>query len=163
MAAILGVDPTNLSRELSRLEKEGLLRSEVEGRQRYYTINPDYPYLKPLFVILRGSVGIVPTLRQTLSTVVGIDSAYVYGSFAKDEADAARDIDVLVIGRPQAEILAAEIRKAEKKLRREINYTVLRPHELRARLQAADSFVSDIWRGKRITLVHHAKNESATD
>jgi DNA-binding transcriptional ArsR family regulator len=48
MAAILGVDPTNLSRELSRLEREGLLRSEVEGRQRYYSINPGYPYLKPL-------------------------------------------------------------------------------------------------------------------
>src|ERR1700747_1506719 len=31
LASALGVDSTNLSRELARLEREGLLRSEIEG------------------------------------------------------------------------------------------------------------------------------------
>jgi len=32
LAVELQVDSTNLSRELARLEREGLLRSEIEGR-----------------------------------------------------------------------------------------------------------------------------------
>ena len=51
-----GADSTNLSRELARLAQEGFLRSAVEGRQFYYTVNRDYPYLKPVFAILKGLV-----------------------------------------------------------------------------------------------------------
>jgi predicted nucleotidyltransferase len=163
MAATLGVDPTNLSRELSRLEKEGLLQSEIEGRQRYYHINPAYPYLKPLFAMLGGSVGIVPTIQGALKGMDRVDAAYIYGSFAKNEADASSDIDLLIIGQPEQVMLAAEIRKAEKVLGREVNYTTLKPQELRLRLKAHDPFIADIWRGKRITLIEHAKNESPAD
>jgi DNA-binding MarR family transcriptional regulator len=46
LAAILEVDPTNLSRELTRWEKEGFLRSEVEGRQLYYSVDPSYRALR---------------------------------------------------------------------------------------------------------------------
>ena len=100
LAVILDVDSTNLSRELARLESDGLLQSEVEGRQRYYSINPDYAYLKPVFALLQGTVGIQPTLKRTLRAVSGIEAASIYGSFAKGEADAASDVDVLIIGQP---------------------------------------------------------------
>lgn len=161
MAGILDVDPTNLSRELTRLEKEGLLQSEVEGRQLYYTVNRRYPYLKPLFTMLRGSVGMVPTLKNSLARVAGIDSAYVYGSFAKNEADASSDIDLLIVGQPDQIVLASEIRRTEKMLRREINYTVFNQQELEQKLKARNPFVTDIWRGKRITLInHHEENQT---
>jgi predicted nucleotidyltransferase len=161
MAAMLGVDPTNLSRELSRLEREGLLRSEIEGRQRYYSIDPEYPYLKPLFAMLRGSIGVVPTLQRTLRGIEGIDAAYIYGSFAKDEADASSDIDLLIVGAPEQLALAAEIRRAEQVLKREINYTLLKPQELKRKLKARDAFITDVWRGKRITVIDHGQDEAA--
>ena len=56
LAVALGADSTNLSRELARLAQEGFLRSEVEGRQLYYSINRDYPYLKPIFALLKGLI-----------------------------------------------------------------------------------------------------------
>jgi len=163
MASTLGVDPTNLSRELARLEKEGLLESSVEGRQRYYRINPEYPYLKPLFTMLAGSVGLVPTLQNALKGIKQVEAAYIYGSFAKNETDASSDIDLLIIGQPEPRALATEVRKAEKVLHREVNYTVLKPQELRSRLKTHDAFVTDIWSGKRITLIDHAKDESTAD
>jgi predicted nucleotidyltransferase/DNA-binding transcriptional ArsR family regulator len=159
LAGELGVDPTNLSRELARLEKDGLLHSEVEGRQRYYTLNRNYPYLKPLFTMLQGSVGIVPALQAALGRVPAIEAAYLFGSFAKDEADASSDIDLLIIGYPDAALLASQIRGTEKTLRRDINYTVLGDRELRAKLKARDPFVADIWRGKRIALIDHAAEQ----
>ena len=162
LAAALHADSTNVSRELARLQREGFLRSEVEGRQLYYSVNPEYPYLKPVFALLRGSVGIQPTLKHALSSVPGIDSAWLYGSFAKNEADAASDIDLLIIGRPTHVQLASEIRKAEQALHREINYTVLTSQELKRRLAKRDAFIADVWNGKRIELIGNGHDQTPT-
>ena len=161
MAERLGVDPTNLSRELSRLEQDGFLCSEADGRQLYYSIDPAYPFLKPVFAMLASSVGLVPTLQSALGSIQGIDTAYLYGSFAKDEVDAASDIDVLIVGSPAPDALASALRKAEKLLHREINYTVLSAPELRRKLKARDPFFSDIWNGKRIALIEDGNQAAA--
>lgn len=162
LAVALGADSTNVSRELARLEREGFLRAEREGRQLYYSVNRDYPYLKPVFALLSSSVGIAPTLKRALKNVDGVDRAWIYGSFAKGEADAESDIDLLIVGRPDQAQLALEIRNAEQALKREINYTVLAFPELNRRLAAREAFLADIWNGKRIELVDHGDNQAAT-
>jgi predicted nucleotidyltransferase len=162
LATALHADSTNVSRELARLQREGFLRSEVEGRQLYYSVNPAYPYLKPVFTLLQGSVGIEPALKHALKSVPGIESAWLYGSFAKNEADAASDIDLLIVGRPDQARLAAVVRKAEQALHREINYTVLTSQELNRRLAKRDAFIADVWNGKRIELIGHGHDKTAT-
>ncbi|HEX3437679.1 MAG TPA: nucleotidyltransferase domain-containing protein [Pseudacidobacterium sp.] len=147
LANALGVDSTNLSRELARLERERLLRSEIEGRQRYYSINSQYPYLKAVFLLLQGTIGIVPMLATALHRVAGIQEAYLYGSFAKNEADASSDIDLLIIGQPDATGLAAEVSRLEKTLNREVSYTTLKAQELKRKLAAHDPFLTDVWPG----------------
>lgn len=163
LAVALDADSTNVSRELARLELEGFLRSETEGRQRYYSVNRDYPYLKPVFALLQGSVGIQPTLKHALLTVNGIESAWLFGSFAKNEADASSDIDLLIVGKSDQTQLAAEVRKTEKTLRREINYTILTRKELKRRLRKGDAFIADIWNGKRIELIGKDDDKAAED
>ncbi len=159
LAVALDVDSTNLSRELARLAQEGLLQSQVEGRQLYYSINRDYPYLKPVFALLQGSVGIQPTLRHALQSVPGIRSAWLFGGSAKNEADAAgdpgRELELLIVGKPDQALLAAETRAAGKTLRRAINSTVLSAKELKRGLRKGDAFVTGIWKGKRIELISH--------
>lgn len=161
LAVALDADSTNVSRELARLQQEGLLRSETEGRQRYYSVDRDYPYLKPVFALLQGSVGIEPMLKRTLASIPEVRAAWIFGSFASDQADAASDIDLLIIGKPDQSQLASGVRKAEKALRREINYTVLTPKELKRRLKKRDPFVTDIWNGKRIELISHDDHQAA--
>jgi predicted nucleotidyltransferase len=163
LAGDLHEDSTNVSRELARLEREGLLRSETEGRQRYYCVNREYAYLRPVFALLQGSVGIQPALKHAFESVPGIQSAWIFGSFAKNDADATSDVDLLLLGEPDQAVLASEVRKAEKALRREINYTILTHAELKRRLQEGDPLVSDIWDGKRIELIGHDDNQAAED
>ncbi len=163
LAAALGADSTHLSRELARLAREGFLHAEPEGRQLYYSVNRGYPYLKPVFALLQGSVGIEPTLKRALEPVAGIASAWIFGSFAKGEADAASDIDLLIVGRPDQALLSQEIRKAEKALHREVSYTVFTPGELKRRLAKRDPFVTDIWNGKRIGLIQDDNDKTAED
>ncbi len=161
LAAELDADSTNLSRELARLAQDGFLRAEQEGRQLYYSVNRSYPYLKPVFALLQGSVGIEPALKRALQPVGGIESAWIYGSFAKGEADAASDIDLLIVGQPDQALLSQEVRKAEKLLRREVSYTVFTRQELKRRLAKRDPFVTDIWNGKRIGLIQDGNDKTA--
>lgn len=163
LAQALQVDSTNLSRELKQMARDGILRSEIEGRQLYYTLNRTNPNLKPLFQLLQGSIGLIPALKDALAEVPGIESAWLYGSFAKGEADAASDIDVLILGAPDQARLASRLRSAEGALHREINYTVLSPRELQKRLTARDPFIADIWRGKRVELIDGNRNPAPED
>jgi predicted nucleotidyltransferase len=163
LARALDVDSTNLSRELLQLEREGFLRSEVEGRQRYYRINQQYPSLKAVFSLLQGTVGIVPTLASALHRVPGIDKAWLYGSLAKNEADAASDIDLLIVGEPDGGNLAAEISRLEKRLNREVNYTILKPKELKRKLRGHDAFLTDVWQGERIELIGNEQDKSTAN
>jgi len=163
LAVALDVDSTNLSRELARLASEGFLHAEPEGRQLYYGVNRTYPYLKPVFALLQGSVGIEPTLKRALQPVGGIASAWIFGSFAKGEADSASDIDLLIIGQPDQTGLSREIRRVERALCREVSYTVFTPEELERRLARRDPFVTDIWTGKRIEVIGNGNNKTSED
>jgi len=163
LAAELDADSTNLSRELARLAREGFLRADREGRQLYYCVNRAYPFLKPVFALLQGSVGIEPALKRALQPVAGIESAWIFGSFAKGEADSASDIDLLIVGQPDQALLSREVRKTEKLLHREVSYTVFTPQELKRRLGSRDPFVTDIWNGKRIGLIQNGNDEEAED
>jgi hypothetical protein len=161
LAAELEADSTNVSRELARLAQEGLLRAETEGRQLYYSINRDYPYLKPFFALLQGSVGIQPTLKHALQAIPGIRSAWIYGPYPQNQADPACAIDLLIVGKPDQAELAPELYKTERTLHRKINLTVLTSKELKRRLKKADAFITDLWNGKRIELIGRGDRKAA--
>jgi predicted nucleotidyltransferase len=92
-------------------------------------------------------------IAQSFKRIEGIDEAYLYGSFASNQQDAASDIDVLMIGAPREEVLAQAMRKLERQLGREINYTVLTPKEFESRRARKDAFLEDVWHNKRIPLI----------
>jgi predicted nucleotidyltransferase len=82
-----------------------------------------------------------------------VEEAYLYGSFARNQQDAASDIDVLVIGNPKGRALAEAIQKLERQLGREINYTVLTRKEFESRRGRKDTFLENVWHNKRVLLV----------
>ena len=153
LAERLSVDPSNLSKELRRLEREGLFRSEVSGRQKYFQLNREYPLFNEVRSIIAKTIGAVPLLAESLNKIEGIEEAYLYGSFARNQQDAASDVDVLVIGNPKSDTLAETVQKLERQLGREINYTVLTRKELESRRGRKDAFLENVWHNKRVLLV----------
>jgi predicted nucleotidyltransferase len=153
LAGRLKVDPSNLSKELGRLEREGLFWAEVSGRQKYFELNRGYPLFKEVRSIVAKTIGAVPLIAGSLKRIDGIDEAYLYGSFARGRLDAVSDVDVLVIGTPRGRVLAKAVRKLERQLGREINYTVLAVKEFKSRRNRKDAFLASVWRGKRVCLI----------
>lgn len=153
LADRLSVDPSNLSKELRRLEREGLFRSEISGRQKYFQLNRQYPLFEEVHRIVGKTIGAASAVGESLKKIEGIEEAYLYGSFARNQQDAASDIDVLVIGAPREEALAQTVRKLERQLSREINYTVLTPKEFASRRARKDPFLENVWHNTRVPLI----------
>jgi predicted nucleotidyltransferase/predicted transcriptional regulator with HTH domain len=162
LAERLGIDPSNLSKELGRLEREGLFQSEVSGRQKYFQLNREYPLFDEVRSIVAKTIGAVPLIAQSLQKIEGIGEAFLYGSFARNQQDAVSDVDVLVIGNPKGEALAEAMQKLERRLGREVNYTVLTRREFDLRRARKDAFLENVWHNKRVSLVGpHGKAQAA--
>lgn len=153
LAERLSSDPSNLSKELRRLEQEGLFRSETSGRQKYFQLNRQYPLFDEVRRIIEKTIGAGASIRESLKKVGEIDEAYLYGSFAENQQDSASDIDLLIIGIPREKDLAQAVRKLERQLGREVNYTVLTPKEFESRRARKDAFLENVWHNKRIPLI----------
>jgi predicted nucleotidyltransferase len=162
LAERLNIDPSNLSKELLRLEREGLFRSEVNGRQKYFQLNREYPLFAEVRSIVSKTFGASSLIAQSLKKVKGIEEAYLYGSFASNQQDAASDIDVLVIGTPRGEMLAEAMRKIERQLGREVSYTVLTRKEVDSRRARKDAFLENVWHNKRVSLISPNEKTQAT-
>ena len=52
------VDPSNLSKELGRQEREGLFRSELSGHQKYFQLNREYPLFNEVRNIVAKTIEI---------------------------------------------------------------------------------------------------------
>jgi predicted nucleotidyltransferase len=163
LAGRLSLDPSNLSRDLRRLEREGLFRSEVSGRQKYFRLNREYPLFREVRSIVEKTIGAAPLIGRALESLGGVEEAYLYGSFARNQQDAASDIDVLVIGNPDAETLAEAVRKLERQLAREISYTVMSRGEFEHRREQKDALLESVWRQKRVSLVSGHEEAQATN
>ena len=152
LAHRFALDSGNLSRLLIALEKEGLLQSRWRGKQRYYSIDKSYPLLKEYKKIVLKTAGIEALLRENLEKIPGIDTAFIYGSYADDRMDAASDIDVMVIGRQDTLAVNKAVTKIQAKVDRAINVINMDEAEYKKK-KRGDPFVRNIFKGKRIELV----------
>jgi hypothetical protein len=59
----------------------------------------------------------------------------------------------LIVGDPKPDALEPVLRRLERSLGREINYTLLSESELKRKLARSDPFIEDVWRGKKVKLV----------
>lgn len=152
MARLLSVDQGNLDRKLKELEKEGILKSELRGKERYYSLNPSFPLLTEYKKIVLKTIGLEHVLKKALQKVKGLKEAYLFGSYAKDQMDAASDIDLLAIGNHNTLELQKRISEIQKSVGREINVVSLGSAEYEKK-RKGDPFVKSILQGKRIQIL----------
>ncbi|MDD3819189.1 MAG: nucleotidyltransferase domain-containing protein [Actinomycetota bacterium] len=116
----------NIRRELLRLEEAGLFLREDRGNQVYYYLNKSFPLFDELKSIIFKTSGVTQLLRNALASLKDKDIGYafIYGSFAKKEEREDSNIDLLIIGEVNEDEMIKKINKLEKRLQREINYSI---------------------------------------
>lgn len=145
MANFLHTRPSSLQRELSSLEQSGILQQRKDGRRTYFKAETRSPIFRELRSIFEKTVGLIPTLKLALGPFAKkITSAFVYGSIARREEHATSDVDLMVIGTVGLRDLAPSLRKAEKRLGREVNVTNYSVDEFRKKVADGDHFLTTV-------------------
>ncbi|MFZ2972359.1 MAG: nucleotidyltransferase domain-containing protein [Ferribacterium limneticum] len=136
----------SLQRELNRLVDAGLVLSERVGNLRCFQANPQSPVFAELVALTRKTLGAVPLLREALLPIADrLDSAFIYGSVAKQTDTAQSDIDLMLVGENLSlnEILTLLL-PLETQLGRKINPNCYTRSEYGRRLAEPDSFVNRV-------------------
>lgn len=80
--------------EVVQLAQAGILRRSVRGNREFYQANPDNPIVQELKSIIAKTAGTHDILRGALFPLrERIPVAFVYGSVARQEERADRDVD----------------------------------------------------------------------
>lgn len=153
LAKLLEADPGNLFRKLKELEKEGILKTEMRGNQRYFSLNHKSTILSDYQKIFEARYGLPEILKNKLKSVEDLEEAYLFGSFVKGDFSEESDIDLLLVGKQKFTAISKIIADLEKKLGREINVIDFTKQELTSRLKKDDDFLKNIFSGEYIKLI----------
>jgi len=153
LARATRVPQPSVSREVARLDEAGILRVRGSRNNRQVSADVDSVIFPELQSLLLKTVGPKPVLESCLSEVVGIESAYIYGSWARryegEVGAPPGDIDLLVVGTPQVDAVYDVAEKASARLSREVNPTVLTRREWEA---SSEGFIEQLRRSPLVSL-----------
>jgi len=152
LAALINEDPGNLSRELRRLEAEGLYKSVARGKEKFYSLNRDYSLFQELKKMIFKTEGVAGTLKSLIDGYPGISLAFLYGSYAKEQEKASSDIDLIVVGQLARDKFTRQIRGLEEKFNREINFNAYTKEEFDKERRKEGGFL-DVLLKERIFLL----------
>ena len=152
LSSLIDEDPGNLSRELRKLEEEGLFSSLTRGRAKFYSLNKHYPLFKEIKKIVFKTEGVEGSLKEVMAKYKGISSAFIYGSHAKNKEKRTSDIDVVVVGQFPVDAFTRDIRRLESKLNREINFTSYTREELEKERKKNGGFLSLVLKDRIVLL-----------
>jgi predicted nucleotidyltransferase len=135
-----------VQRELSRLQRSGLISVERIGNQKHYRANRQSPIFEELHSLVLKTSGLAEPLREALAPYADkIQAAFVYGSVAKGSDTARSDIDLMLVTSDLTyPDLYAGLQRAEAVLGRQVNPNLISPKDWRSKLSRKNSFVAKI-------------------
>jgi len=141
-------------KELKSLSAAGILVSHKSGQEVHYTANKDCPIFDELVGLVVKTFGVADVLREALVPLAKhIETAFIYGSFAKGTQRQGSDVDLMVVGEVSFEDVVGAILPVQKKIRREVNPTVYAEKEFREKLSEKNHFLTRVLEREKIFLI----------
>jgi len=140
-------------RELSYLEKKGVLGKEPRANRIYYFLSKNYEFYFDLLRIGSKTVGLGEAILKNRIKLGRIKYTMISGKFARKLPKGPEEVDLLVVGAIVLPELALLVREEEKRIDSEINYTVMTEDEFDFRKKKRDPFILSILYGSRVMLI----------
>ena len=150
---LIGKEPGVFQKDINKLAESGILISEYRAKNRFFKLNKNHPLYKEFKAIFFKTLGAEGKLREILKNIKEIKTAFIFGSFAKSKEDSFSDIDLMIIGDPNEDLLISKISKLESRLDREINYHIFSLADWKKKLKEKDSFLENILSQPKIFLI----------
>ena len=140
-------------RELSHLEKNGVLSREPRANRVYYYLSKNYEFYYDLLRLGAKTKGLGDGIIKNKVKLGRIKYAMFSGRFSRRLPKGPEDVDLLVVGAVVLPELSLLVREEEKRLDTEINYTVMTEEEFDFRKKKRDPFILSILYGSRVMLI----------
>lgn len=157
LAGLVKQSPTPVIRELEKLERLGFVTSETKANAKYYLVNTESPIYPELQSLVLKTAGVGETFKECLQSFNGLIFAFIYGSFATQNAGSRSDIDLFLIGKTPLSIspltLAKAVKTVEEKVQREIQYSLFDQREFLKKLKEGNDFIRHVVKGPKIMIL----------
>lgn len=148
----------SVRRELANMVSVGIVQQDAIDNKLYYSVNEDYPYIKPLAAIFsdkntEGGMGAASSVswKDSLERMRGLRLAIISGKLVVGSSSA---VDLLLVGDDMSAVTIKNlVKKIEKDRKIEINYAVISYDDFYYRMSVKDRFIMDIIRSKYSVLV----------
>lgn len=140
-------------RELQRMEKSGMLKSEHRGNRLYYFFKPSYLFYQELLSLVAKTTGLGKAIIKNRQKLGQIKFAMFSGKYVRGLPRSNDDVELLIVGQVILPQLAILIRENEAKTGQEINYTVMTEDELKFRKNRRDPFILQVLSNSRVMLI----------
>jgi hypothetical protein len=140
-------------RELNRLEEIKLVSATKRGNRRYYLLNQSHPYFEDLMGLVHKTFGLGGDIVKAGDKLGEIKYALLTSSYTRGIPVVPNDVDLIIVGNANLNLLSEIINNAEKRIGKEVNYTVLTDNEFDIRKKRRDAFVYNLIAGDNVLLI----------
>ena len=146
----------SVRRELANMVSVGIVKQDAIDNKLYYSVNEDYPYVKPLMVIFSDKNNddkkpVSASWEDSIKRIRGLKIAITAG---KLDIGSIASVDLLLVGDNMSAVAIKNlIKRIEKAKKSEINYAIITYDDFYYRMSVKDRFIMDIIRNKHSVLV----------
>lgn len=125
----VGTEINAVRRELKRLTAAGIIRKEKRGNRLYYLVRKDYPLYYELVSMVAKETGVGRRILEKVGSLGKLRLILLSTEFAEGRESEEKELDLLIVGNINLEVVDRIIKDATIEVGREINYTVLGEEE----------------------------------
>lgn len=140
-------------RELSRMEKSGMVQSEWRANRRLYHFRKDYPFYRELLGFVAKSEGLGGAVIKNRAKLGRIKYAMLSTRYVKNKPSTSEDVDLLVVGTVDLPTLQDVVAGEQMGRESEINYSFMDEPEFNFRVKRRDPFILKVLTQSRIMLI----------
>ena len=146
----------SVRRELANMVSVGIVKQDAIDNKLYYSVNEDYPYVKPLMVMFsdKNNDDKKPASASWEDSIKRIRGLKIAITAGKLDIGSIASVDLLLVGDDLSAVAVKNlVKRIEKAKKSEINYAVMTYDDFYYRLSVKDRFIMDIIRNKHSVLV----------
>ncbi|OGG35262.1 hypothetical protein A2363_02440 [Candidatus Gottesmanbacteria bacterium RIFOXYB1_FULL_47_11] len=141
-------------RELSHMEKAGMVSKEQRANRLFYSFRKDYPLYFDFLEIIGKTSGLGWDIIKQRVKIGKIKFAMISGRYLRGiPKKTGSEVDLLIVGNVVLPEMSQLVKAEEVRREREINYTVMTEEEFAFRKRRRDPFVLSILEGSRVMII----------
>lgn len=145
IAKNLKKEPSYYQKYLDNFVAEKILLDERRGNMRFFRLNKEHPLYEEIKSIISKTLGVESKIKELVDKLNNVECAFIFGSIARGGENINSDVDLMLIGDIDQDILITEVSSLEGEISREINYHIYNKQEITKKVEERDSFISNIF------------------